>query len=81
MPNLNLHVVRTVVENSFTGLHGTVTMPDGRVWTLQGRRIAEASPDAEPIERAMTPDDVDQLLVLGAIDRPTALRQIMRVLR
>ena len=76
-----LYIVRPVFETTDGGIFGTVTLPDGRVWTLRGRRIAEASPDAEPVERAMTPDDVDQLLALGAIDRPTALRQIMRVLR
>ena len=74
-----LYVVREIHE-TLRGLYGTVALPDGRVWVLGGRTVAEAAHGAVPIERAMTVADVDVLLDLGIIDIECARRQVVRVL-
>lgn len=74
-----LYVVGSIYE-TLDGLHGTVTLPDGRVWILDRRRMAEAAPDRESTYRRMTIADVDVLLELGVIDLTCARNQVARVL-
>lgn len=75
----DLYVVGSIHE-TLDGLHGTVTLPDGRVWLLDGRRMAEAAQDRDPTYRRMTIADVDVLLGLGIIDQTCARNQVARVL-
>ncbi len=74
-----LYVVKEVHE-TLRGLFGTVALPDGRLWIMDGRTLAEAAHDAAATERRMTVADVDLLLDLGIIDLECARRQVVRVM-
>jgi len=74
-----LYVVKDVHE-TLRGLFGTVALPDGRLWMLDGRTVVEAAHDAAATERRMTVADVDLLLDLEFIDIECARRQVVRVL-